>query len=102
MWPAVPSPFHYASHDPFPNDLRLIIEVADSYDFDVGEKLALYAAANVCDYCTVDLQRRKLFTCGKTDDCKAYSRTEGYAGAGTLSHNGFSEMPVVELFVPRS
>lgn len=51
----------YASHHPYPKDIQLIVEVADTTlakDCDVKDKL--YAQANLAEYWVVDLKNRQL------------------------------------------
>lgn len=46
----------YATDLPMPDDVLLIVEVAESSrDIDLGEKLRLYAASGICEYWVVDL-----------------------------------------------
>jgi Uma2 family endonuclease len=49
----------YADRRPLPEEVSLLIEVADtSLDFDVTMKAALYAAAGIADYWVIDLVSR--------------------------------------------
>jgi Uma2 family endonuclease len=49
----------YRDRNPLPEEVLLLIEVADSsLAFDCGEKADLYAAAGIADYWVVDLQHR--------------------------------------------
>jgi Uma2 family endonuclease len=51
----------YADHHPRPEDLCLVVEVADStlrQDCDIKDKL--YAQAKIADYWVVDLKNRQL------------------------------------------
>jgi Uma2 family endonuclease len=49
----------YADRRPLPEEVSLVIEVADtSLDFDTTVKAALYAAAGIADYWVVDLASR--------------------------------------------
>jgi Uma2 family endonuclease len=51
------APDHYVSHHPVPDDVLLLIEVADSsLDFDRGKKLPVYARAGIPEVWIVDLQ----------------------------------------------
>jgi len=48
---------HYSRERPRPDEIALIVEVADSsLAFDLGEKLAKYASASIPEYWVVDLQ----------------------------------------------
>jgi Uma2 family endonuclease len=54
-------PRTYADRYPLPDEILLLIEVADSsLDYDCGEKAELYAAAGIEDYWVVDLQHRQI------------------------------------------
>jgi Uma2 family endonuclease len=49
----------YRDHHPLPDEVLLVIEVADSsLDYDCGDKADLYAAAGIQDYWVVNLQDR--------------------------------------------
>jgi hypothetical protein len=51
------APDHYVSHQPAPDDVLLLIEVADSsLDFDRRKKLPVYARAGIPEVWIVDLQ----------------------------------------------
>lgn len=51
----------YRDRHPLPEELLLVIEVADSsLDSDCGEKADLYAAAGIADYWVVSLQERTI------------------------------------------
>ncbi len=53
MWLAKKS---YVTQHPSPNDVELLVEVAESsLAMDLGEKMLLYAEAGICDYWVVDL-----------------------------------------------
>lgn len=51
----------YARRRPQPDDVLLLIEVADtSLEFDLGQKASLYCQAGICDYWVVDILNRRL------------------------------------------
>jgi Uma2 family endonuclease len=51
-----PAPDDYVSHHPAPDDVFLLIEVADStLDFDRGKKLQIYARAGISEFWIVNL-----------------------------------------------
>jgi len=51
-----PAPDDYVSHHPTPDDVFLLIEVADSsLDFDRGKKLQVYARAGIAEFWIVNL-----------------------------------------------
>ena len=52
-----PAPDDYTAHHPAPDDVLLLIEVADSsLEFDRGKKLAVYARAGISEVWIVNLQ----------------------------------------------
>jgi Uma2 family endonuclease len=51
----------FRSANPRPDDLRLVVEVADtSLNFDLTTKAALYARASIMEYWVLDVSRRRL------------------------------------------
>ncbi len=51
----------YSDHHPEPNEIFLLIEVADTtLERDLGEKAITYAQAQIQDYWVVDVRRRQL------------------------------------------
>jgi Uma2 family endonuclease len=51
-----PAPDDYVSHHPTPDDVFLLIEVADSsLDFDRGKKLQVYARSGIAEFWIVNL-----------------------------------------------
>jgi Uma2 family endonuclease len=54
----------YRTSHPTPEDVLLLVEVADTtIDFDLGEKARLYAHAGIRELRVVDLQRRAVHVC---------------------------------------
>jgi len=52
-----PAPDDYVSHHPTPDDVFLLIEIADStLDFDRGRKLQIYARAGISEFWIVNLR----------------------------------------------
>jgi Uma2 family endonuclease len=52
---------NFLSNNPRPEDLRLVVEVADtSLDFDLTTKAALYARAGIVEYWVLDVTGRRL------------------------------------------
>lgn len=52
---------HFLSANPKPEDLRLVVEVADtSLNFDLTTKAALYARAGIVEYWVLDVAGRRL------------------------------------------
>jgi Uma2 family endonuclease len=51
----------YLAHHPYPEDIFLVIEIADStLDYDQTTKLEIYAEAGISDYWIVNLNARQL------------------------------------------
>ena len=99
LWLATPPPTRYATRDPGPEDLALVVEVADSsFDFDQETKLPVYAAARIPEYWIVDIPRRRLLRFADPDGVEAYAKTEEYAADQTLDHPTFGRVAVAELF----
>ena len=99
LWLAAPPPQRYARRDPGPDDLSLVVEVADSsFDFDEKTKLPMYSVAMVVEYWIVDIPRRRLLRYTEPDGVEAYAKTEEYAADQTLDHPTFGRVPVAELF----
>ncbi len=56
-----PDPLYYEDHHPFPSDIYLIVEVADTtLKKDCGLKATLYARAGIADYWVLDINARQL------------------------------------------
>ena len=76
---------HFLSGNPRPEDLRLVVEVADtSLNFDLTTKAALYARAGVTEYWAPDVTRRRLLVhrdakVSRYASIIAYSEHEGVA-----------------------
>jgi Uma2 family endonuclease len=52
---------HFRHANPRPEDLRLVVEIADSsLNFDLTTKAALYARAGIVEYWVLDVARRRL------------------------------------------
>ena len=64
-----PKADYYASSNPTPADILLIVEVADtSLEYDRGPKEQLYAEARVPEYWVADVQNDCLFACSEPQD----------------------------------
>ena len=64
-----PKADYYASSNPTPADILLIVEVADtSLEYDRGPKEQLYAEARVPEYWVADVQNDCLFACSEPHD----------------------------------
>lgn len=58
----MPDPLFYEDHHPIPEEIYLIIEVADTtVDRDTNFKAKLYASSGIRDYWVLDVSDRRLF-----------------------------------------
>jgi Uma2 family endonuclease len=77
--------FHFPSANPRSEDLRLVVEVADSsLTFDLTTKAALYARAGIAEYWILDVAGRRLLVhrdpkSGGYGSIVAYSESESVA-----------------------
>ncbi len=93
-------PKRYSDHHPLPDEVLLVIEVADSsLDYDSGEKADLYAAAGVADYWVVDVQHRCLHVFRKPAK-NGYQQRTTHQPAQKLSPLAFPDvaLDLSELF----
>lgn len=76
---------HFLLANPKPEDLRLVVEVADtSLQFDLTTKAALYARAGIAEYWVLDVAGRRLLvhrepTAGRYASVIAYGESESVA-----------------------
>lgn len=76
---------HFTSANPRPEDLHLVVEIADTtLAFDLTTKAALYARAGIVEYWVLDLQNRRLIAhrnpaFGKYSTILVYSEYESVA-----------------------
>jgi Uma2 family endonuclease len=74
--------FCFARNNPRPEDLHLVVEVADStLVFDLSTKAALYARAGIVEYWVLDINRRQLIvhrnaSAGKYESAMIYGDNE--------------------------
>ncbi len=91
-------PLDYADHHPQPEEIYLIIEVADSsLKFDREIKSKSYAQAGIRDYWVLDVVNRQLYVLRKPTD-------EGYQQECILDENGIIsplEFPDLQIPVPQ-
>lgn len=72
----VPREDHYASAHPRPDDVLLLIEVADaSLDYDSGEKIPAYARAGIREVWLIDVANRRLTLHRKPKPSGSYEQT---------------------------
>jgi len=76
---------HFTSGNPRPEDLQLVVEVADStLGFDLRTKAALYARAGIVEYWVLDIAGRRMIVhrnpqAGKYASVAAYNEEESVA-----------------------
>ncbi|BAZ03840.1 Uma2 family endonuclease [Calothrix sp. NIES-3974] len=91
-------PLDYADHHPRPEEIYLIIEVADSsLKFDQEIKSKSYAQARIRDYWVLDVVNRQLYVLREPTD-------EGYQQEFILDENGIIsplEFPDLQIPVPQ-
>ena len=91
---------YYALAHPSPEDVLLLIEVADSsLPYDRGEKRARYARAGIPEYWVIDVPRRRVFQYA-APEAMGY-RTERVLGAGETITCAFASdivLAVDEIF----
>jgi Uma2 family endonuclease len=90
----------YAAALPTPEDVLLLVEVADtSYRYDRVSKLPRYAAAGIPEVWIVDLQRKSVLACRDPNGAR-YERTETLKREMTLIPEAFPDLvlPVAQLF----
>jgi len=92
----------FVSHNPGPNDIRLLVEVAhSSLTFDLTTKAALYARAGIVEYWVLDVETRRLLVhrnpaSGRYETIIAYEEHESVAPLAAPEH----EFPVSIAFEP--
>ena len=92
----------YADRRPLPEDVSLVIEVADtSLDFDTTVKAGLYAAAGIADYWVIDLVSRGLIVF-RDPRSGAYETRSTHRGDEVVSPLALpsAALSPAELFVP--
>ncbi|MGI8743827.1 MAG: Uma2 family endonuclease [Bryobacteraceae bacterium] len=76
---------HFTSSNPRPEDLHLVVEVADAtLSFDLTTKAALYARAGIVEYWALDVRARRLIVhrnprMGSYTTILVYAEHEGVA-----------------------
>ncbi len=94
------SMFDYTEHHPYPEDILLVIEVADSsLEVDKKIKMPIYAKAGIQDYWVVDV-RAKEITIYRQPVEDLYQEVQVVAGRDLLSPLAFPEInfQVEDLF----
>jgi Uma2 family endonuclease len=85
---------NYSSRHPEPQDVRLVIEVADSsLQYDRGDKLEVYAEAGIAEYWIVDLLDEQIEVYRQPSG-QAYLSKSVYRGSNALRPVA---LPTVEL-----
>jgi Uma2 family endonuclease len=82
----------YSRRHPGPDDVLLLIEVAESsLQYDLGEKADLYAAAGIRDYWVVDLVARRVVVHRDPADGR-YRTLEAFSGEDAVRPLAFPEI----------
>ena len=91
----------YVSGHPGPDDVLLLIEVADStVDFDRNQKLRLYARAGIVEFWIVNLQDRRVETYAEPEGDR-YGNIRHYGPGESVSPLSFPDITLeVERIVP--
>ena len=96
----VPRETYYSDRNPAPEDVLLLIEVADSsYDYDRNLKLPLYAKAGIREVWIVALQEGVVYRFREPVG-REYERVERLGHDALLSSGAFPdlELPAADLF----
>jgi hypothetical protein len=94
----------YTSHHPTPEDVLLVVEVADTtLDFDLGPKARLYARSGIPELWVVDLERQAVHVCREPSG-EGYGSTAASRAPDTLRPLALADVgvPVISLFPERS
>ncbi len=89
----------YADRHPGPDDLLLVVEVADSsLEFDTAEKLPLYAAAGIAEAWLVDLVHDQVLVCTQAS-AAGYRVAQPFRRGEVISLTAFSSVtaPVSDI-----
>ncbi|MGL6076160.1 MAG: Uma2 family endonuclease [Fimbriiglobus sp.] len=90
----------YAQQHPTASDVCLLVEVSDSsLDYDLGEKLALYALAKIPEYWVVDIPHQQIhvFTKPKGGKKPAYKSKVTYSDVDSVPVCNVGEVKVSEV-----
>ncbi|NJM00611.1 MAG: Uma2 family endonuclease [Synechococcaceae cyanobacterium SM2_3_2] len=94
------SMFDYTEHHPYPEDILLVIEVADSsIEIDKTIKMPIYARARIQDYWVVDIKAKEI-TIYRQPVEDSYQAVQAVTGRDRLSPLAFPEIAfqVQDLF----
>lgn len=92
--------FDYTKHHPYPEDILLVIEVADSsIEVDKKIKMPIYAKARIYDYWVVDIKAKEI-TIYRQPVGDSYQEVQVVLGPDTLSPLALPEITfqVEDLF----
>lgn len=91
----------YLQHHPYPEDIYWLAEISRStLNFDLNQKLALYASAAIPEYWVVDLRARKLIIFSQVDPASSsYKQKREVAAAEDVEIilPGFSDLSMSSL-----
>ncbi len=86
------SMFNYTEHHPYPEDILLVIEVADSsLEVDKKIKMPIYAKARIQDYWAVDIKAKEI-TIYRQPVEDSYQAVQAVTGRDRLSPLAFPEI----------
>ncbi len=87
-----PRPDRYVENLPGPDDVLLLVEVADTtFGYDRRRKLPLYAAAGIREVWIADLGRRRVLV-HRSPEGDAYQRVTTVTRGGTLAPEAFPDI----------
>jgi Uma2 family endonuclease len=85
---------YYKSNHPTPNDILLLVEVAEtSVEKDRGQKLHLYAKAGIPEYWIIDIERRVLIVHRDPLDDE-YGFVQQHDASSTVAPQAFPGLPL--------
>ena len=92
----------YSDHHPYPEEVLLLIEVADTtLNFDRKKKAVSYARAGIADYWVIDVKGEQVFVF-RDPGAKSYQQETVWAKDATLTLLAFPDVSVkVQNFFPK-
>lgn len=85
----------YFAHHPRPEDIFLLIEVADAtLSYDRKKKASAYAKAGIIDYWVIDVKKERTFVFRNPED-KTYQQENVYGKASVLNSLNFPDTQIV-------
>ena len=92
----------YSDHHPYPEEVLLLMEVADTtLNFDRRKKAVSYARAGIADYWVIDVKGEQVFVF-RAPEAKSYQQETVWAKDATLTLLAFPDVSVkVQNFFPK-